>query len=238
MGLLDKLKDIFSEETDEQPEVKSQMLQVEIGKPKEEDSVIDNEVLKKEEIKESKIYFDDKDFDTLVAPKEKPRTYGFKEETKTVKKEFKASPVISPVYGILDKNYHKDDIKNKQKSENYVERSGEKVTIDDIRKKAFGTLEDDIEQDLFKPEPFIIEENEEILKQDLFDELDFNLDGVLDEKEEEEEIKLDYVINIPKEKELLDELKEDEIKTVLEEEELTKDDLFDLIDQMYDKENE
>lgn len=263
MGLFNKIKDIFSEEVDDEP-VKSQMVQVEIGNKADfSENISDNTVLNKEEVKEKKIYFDDEDFDTLVAPKEKPKVYGFKEVTKGEEKEFRASPVISPIYGILDKNYHKEDIKNKAKAHDYVERASTKVGIDEIRRKAFGTLEDVIEEDLFKAEPFVIEEEAEIMEQDLFDELDFNLDGEPDSKEDEE-FKLDYVLNVPKADSLLEDLEEPkkpeleldyvatikkeeplltelteeaELKNVLTED-LNKDDLFDLIDSMYEKEDE
>jgi len=79
------------------------------------------------------------------------------------KKPFTPSPVISPVYGILDKNYRKDDIVDKQgglkrekstkpivhheEKEKIVEKEVAKekvyeVDIDSVRKKAYGTLED------------------------------------------------------------------------------------------------
>lgn len=77
------------------------------------------------------------------------------------KKPFTPSPVISPVYGILDKNYKKDDIVDKQggmkrektvkpvvHSESTIEKEKveEKETvyevdIDSVRKKAYGSLE-------------------------------------------------------------------------------------------------
>ena len=59
-------------------------------------------------------------------------------------RKFKPSPVISPVYGVLDKNYKKEDI---------VIRNEEKkiIDVDSVRKKAFGTLEDDIEKTLNTP---------------------------------------------------------------------------------------
>jgi hypothetical protein len=239
MGLFNKVKekfgDIFSEEVDDEP-VKAQMIPVEIGT--KEEPVSDNTALKNEEVKEKKIYFDDKDFETFVKPKEPPKVYGFKEMKKEESKVFKASPVISPVYGVLDKNYHKDDIKHKAQASDYVQRSPKETSIDDIRKKAYGTLEDTLTEELFKVEPFVMEEEQEKVENDMFDDLDFNLDGVLDQ-EEEKEFELDYVINIPKEKTLLDELKEeDELKNVLEEEKIDKDDLFDLIDSMYEKDDE
>lgn len=58
------------------------------------------------------------------------------------KKKFIPSPVISPVYGILDKNYRKEDVVVKKDSEK------PKINVDVVRKKAFGTLEEDIEKTL------------------------------------------------------------------------------------------
>ena len=70
-----------------------------------------------------------------------------KEEEKEVatKKAFKPSPVISPVYGILDKNYKKEDIVKVEPAKEET-KPKKKIDIEAIRKKAFGTLEDDIER--------------------------------------------------------------------------------------------
>lgn len=80
------------------------------------------------------------------------------------RKPFKPSPVISPVYGILDKNYKKDEIVDKKdgmkrekivkpivhkvedNEENvevdvYEEKNTVTVDIDSVRKKAYGGLE-------------------------------------------------------------------------------------------------
>ena len=74
-------------------------------------------------------------------------------------KTFKPSPVISPVYGVLDLNYTKDDVKEKAKPERepIFSFSSNKLDLDDVRAKAFGLnessnstateIEDDIEQD-------------------------------------------------------------------------------------------
>ena len=51
---------------------------------------------------------------------------------------FKPTPIISPVYGILDKNYHKEDIVSKK--ENTYSPVGEVNSIDAVRQKAYGTL--------------------------------------------------------------------------------------------------
>ena len=62
---------------------------------------------------------------------------------------FKPSPIISPIYGILDKNYKKEDIKSKN-SDGRVGGSFERhrVTVDDVRKKAYGTLTDELVDDM------------------------------------------------------------------------------------------
>ena len=96
-------------------------------------------------------------------------TYERKEE----KSYFKPSPIISPIYGILDKNYKKEDVVQKRevRMSNSFER--DKVSIDDIRKKAYGTLTDDFEEEFRDDEPVkeVSEENEnENLLVDLNDE--------------------------------------------------------------------
>jgi hypothetical protein len=69
MGLLNKIKDIFSEEIDEEP-VKKEMTQVEIGVPKEEVAISENELLKTEEKVKPKIYLMTKTLILLEKPKE------------------------------------------------------------------------------------------------------------------------------------------------------------------------
>ena len=64
---------------------------------------------------------------------------------------FKPSPIISPIYGILDKNYKKEDIVSRSNGE----RSGasferRSVTVDDVRRKAYGTLTDELVDDMDK----------------------------------------------------------------------------------------
>ena len=86
----------------------------------------------------------------MKVEKEKERKvselYPKKEEVKE-KPKFKATPVISPVYGILDKNYHKDEVKEKTE-EVVMKRPSKKVDFETVRKKAFGNLADDIKDNL------------------------------------------------------------------------------------------
>ena len=65
-----------------------------------------------------------------------------------IKPKFKASPVISPVYGILDKNYTKEEVKEKNDDSITMKRPSKKVDFETVRKKAFGNLADEIKDNL------------------------------------------------------------------------------------------
>ena len=58
-----------------------------------------------------------------------------KRDIKSQKKTFKPSPVISPVYGVLDKNYTKDEISSKN---GLLSDYSDKVDIDSVINKAYG----------------------------------------------------------------------------------------------------
>ena len=80
---------------------------------------------------ESKLYGRDNSYNV---PVHEYGTYEKKEE----KIYFKPSPIISPIYGILDKNYKKEDVKEKKEvriTSNYTRSN---VSVDDIRNKAYG----------------------------------------------------------------------------------------------------
>lgn len=143
--------------------------------------------------------------------------------------KFHPSPVISPVYGVLDKNYKKEDI--------IVEKEVKKqIDVDDVRKKAFGTLEEDIEKTLNKPikefyeeekitlEAKPVKKKEEKSIEDLLEESAFDSIELPKEQEEPKPQIKPTVENKPKK-----EVVEDTLES----------DLFDLIDSMYeDKEEE
>lgn len=73
--------------------------------------------------------------------------YPKKEEVRE-KPKFKATPVISPVYGILDKNYRKEEVKEKTEDVSVMKRPSKKVDFETVRKKAFGNLADEIKDNL------------------------------------------------------------------------------------------
>lgn len=178
MKLFDKLKDLFTdteeieEEVDLEEELKEEYKIPQEKLPKVMQEVIEKEEKKKEEVKtfeeppkreERKFSFPidfESDFDI-----KNDRLNILEEEKKTVKKvkeihniepkvdvrdpkRFQASPVISPVYGVLDKNYTKDEVKEKDDESNEIKRASKKVDFESVRKKAFGNLTDEIKDNL------------------------------------------------------------------------------------------
>jgi len=71
-----------------------------------------------------------------------------KKEVVVEKTKFKPTPVISPVYGILDKNYKKDEVIERTEENSTMKRPSKKVDFETVRKKAFGNLSDEIRDNL------------------------------------------------------------------------------------------
>ena len=221
MGLLDKMKSLFTDEVEEP--IKSEVIQVEIPAPTKEE-VKSEEPPKTEpkEVKQEKntqpIFFDDDYFKELEQPKKEVKYSYLKEQTKVKeeKKHFKPTPIISPVYGVLDKNYNKEDIA--QKKETPITYTSTRISIDEVRKKAYGTLEDDLESTLVGNNSILF--NDATKEEDLFDEL---IDEAKPVKEEPINI-IDDDINMIEE--AMEPKKDDPI---------TESELFDLIDSMYEK---
>ena len=234
MGFLDKMKNLFTEEVEETP-IKKDVIQVEIPAPvapeKKEEVVAESEVLVKEEKPQAPVFFDDSDFATLERreapkPKKLEEKYKGKEEEKKI---FKPTPIISPVYGVLDKNYHKEDITPKKKTTTaFYDKAS--LNIDDVRKKAYGTLEDELETiipgedyEIVEEAPIAIEEAHDGMLEDLLDpEYEPRFAAKEEPIEEVEETSDDMF------EELHQELEESE-------DNLTESDLFNLIDSMYDE---
>ena len=80
-------------------------------------------------------------------PKKVAELYPKKEELRE-KPKFKPTPVISPVYGVLDKNYTKEEVREKAEENVEMKRPSKKVDFETVRKKAFGNLTDEIKDNL------------------------------------------------------------------------------------------
>lgn len=181
MKLLDKVKGIlFDEEEIEIPEIKSE--------PKKE---VKKEVVEENPIKEIKIPKDDfkdteyrsestftfpidfEDDEVIVKEEIKPkieekkikkpekRDYSDFLSRKEEKKHFKPTPIISPVYGVLDQNYKKEDVVVKKD----ILRRPNELSLEEVRKRAFGSLEDDIDANLTVTKELKIEDKVEVKKE-------------------------------------------------------------------------
>ena len=108
----------------------------------------------KEEPKEEKVYDNPaKSYDHSYGmddDKIEINGYGNSYSYRNEKTTFKPSPIISPIYGILDKNYKKEDIVQKREIRLTSEYERRNLTVDDVRKKAYGTLSDDLIDDMDK----------------------------------------------------------------------------------------
>lgn len=105
------------------------------------------------------------------------------------KPKFKATPVISPVYGVLDKNYTKEEVKEKDEDNVIMKRPSKKVDFETVRKKAFGNLSDDIKDNLLCEN---CELYKEVKKIQALSEDDLLYDMTVDEDEEKMTINKAY----------------------------------------------
>lgn len=267
MGFFGKIKNMFMEEIEEDEPIKKEIIQVKVAAPEPEvrSEKIEERVSRPEPIEEKiekpifPTYFDDEDFEVLdINKKEEPKI--FRQELKVVrteptfkpkadvyagkkpevaeKKIFRPTPIISPVYGVLDKNYKKEDITNKKVvSLDYSHDTN--INIDDIRKKAYGTLEDELENTLFGRQNVTLTTSIEISDDlyseplDLFETSDKktmdDIDALLNSYTfNDEDNMIEEVLN---KNYGMDEYEVKEEKEV----DIEKDDLFDLIDSMYSK---
>jgi len=71
-----------------------------------------------------------------------------KTESSLEEKKFRPSPIISPVYGVIEGEFRRDAVLPKPAQKESLKNS---VDVDMVRNKAFGTLEDEIESTLVEP---------------------------------------------------------------------------------------
>ena len=192
---------------------------------------------------------------------EKRTDYGRYErvETKeyTEKKKFKPSPIISPVYGVLNQDYRAEDIVNRKEDTS-------NISIEEVRKKAFEPTEakktvsvvlkdEDEDSKITEPVVTFFEEKESIKLNDVKENDYKSIDDLLeaassdtisfDNEEVNDEVSIEDTLEIPKNNNL--DVIEEELEK-LDAEEVPKkniddaldNDLFELIDSMYDDREE
>jgi len=109
----------------------------------------------------------------------------YKEPKKEEKKKFYSSPIISPVYGILDKNYKKEELLAKDENSYEIPRGSKKVDFETIRQKAFGTLADEIKDNLLCDDCELKKASLKIKNDDLM--YDISIEKEEKEKDEQKE---------------------------------------------------
>ena len=180
-------------------------------------------------------------------------SYGGAYERKEDRTHFKPSPIISPIYGILDKNYKKEDVVTKKEIRLTSSYARENLSVDDVRKKAYGSLSDDIENLLVdlsdeadKPTVKEVTMGDAL---EYFEDLglEYNVDYVDANKEKtvvgrRSRDSYDEVLDIKAEEKVVEEVKPVVVKENIEDDPViakvdvsidTEDNLFDLIDSMY-----
>lgn len=277
MKLFEKVKNMFTEEVEEEVKVEQIPMKQKKDNTPEVIASFDDVKIEKDEPKKP-VFFTDHDFDDMKQ-EQKSRSerdlqtkvdydtrssyhnnfndyrtdnnvkrdiyrgnqtniYNDPYKEKKEERVFKPTPIISPVYGILDKNYHKEDIVSKKETSYSVNESSN--SIDSVRKKAYGTLEDELENTLFGSNSILFNKK---------DEQEDKNDGFFDELENEVKPDLlnnygdDYLDSQDKKIQDLEEITMDigkELNSLLtkkdsnKKEDKDEDDLFDLIDTMYE----
>lgn len=208
-----------------------------------------------DDFKNDEVYVREKRVKKEVIPEEKPKEEEKKYNTSLSglyegnldtkkKKEFKPTPIISPIYGILDKNYTKDEIVTKK--EIRISSSPKNVDLDTVREKAYGDLASDITASMYEGEEETNEEGDD--KNLLYDLNSEDSPAVTkvtmgDAEEYYNDLGLEYNIDYKdnaKEKATGRRVKEepteeDKEETKSQKEEAAiEDNLFDLIDSMYE----
>ena len=191
MGLLDKVKNIlFDEEEIEIPEIKAEPKKELKKEPrreikKEEENPIKEIKIPKDDFSDREyksettftfpIDFEDEEIVSVKKEIEKPKVREVREQPKRNekrdysdfltrkedKKHFKPTPIISPVYGVLDQNYKKEDVILKKD----ILRKPNELTIEEVRKRAFGSLEDEIDANLTNTKEIKVTEELKIKKE-------------------------------------------------------------------------
>ena len=115
------------------------------------------------------------------------KPYSNKKETEKTKK-FRPTPVISPVYGVLDKNYKTEEVISKDEDSYTIQRPSKKVDFESVRKKAYGTLSDELKANMMCENCELLKEIKINKKIERLSKEDLLYNMTIEEEETEEEI--------------------------------------------------
>lgn len=178
-----------------------------------------------------------------VPPKE---TYKYMKKVETKTKTFTPSPIISPIYGILDKNYRKEEVK--ENKEIRLTSRPSKVDFDSVRNKAFGDLEYDLFEDV-KEETTVVEPKDIVLEEEKKEKNKQKIEKII-KKEDDSKPAIDKVTLGEADeyyndlglayntdyKDLSKDQSDGKVEETKDKDNNLEDNLFDLIESMYDRE--
>ena len=227
-----KEKEIIRKEPDYE---ETQKIDIEYEEDKTNSDLSERELFRSERTFNFPVDVDEEDEATGFTEKEKDEFFGptsrlrfdeepvRKETRDEPKTKFRPSPVISPVYGILDKDYNVDDVEEINKGDDHS--LNKKVSdYDTVRNKAYKEMDEELEKTLNKSKSIFynLDEKEE----------DVNI-SYGEENAEAKEVEISET-RVKKNKKVVED-SEDEIKTDTNE-------LFNLLDNVttdeYDDDDE
>jgi len=224
-----------------------------------DDDFVTKDYYKEEKVEPKKIYGGEYTNTTLYNANNDKKIYN-KPYGASNDKGFQPTPIISPIYGVLDKNYHKDEvIDKKDRPSSYVSKKN--ADLDSVRQKAYGFSNmnelpsyDEIMNDTE------VEETKDGLLDDIVEESNkpvVDKVSIADAEQYFEDLGLEYNVDYKdavyekangrrtaiheyddeKTQEIIlnDSLtKEEKVESEPEESNLLEDNLFDLVDSMYE----
>lgn len=203
-------------------------------KPSFDESLKRETRIKHDYNEERELYQGKKEVSYVESVNNKPTysyTKSYYEEKET--KGFKPSPIISPIYGILDKNYHKEEVITKK--ETRITSTYNKPDLDSIRNKAFGGDDKEIVEKTKKNDN-ISEKNEKRIYDVNNNKPQVNRVTLADADEYYNDLGLAYNVDYSDAS-----IKESRTSKYNKDKKKNKsnvdDNLFDLIDSMYNRED-
>lgn len=164
---------------------------------------------------------------------ERMTSYKSTVEKKEEPKKFRPSPVVSPIYGVLDKNYSVDDVVDNNLSKT-KEFSYEKkiVDFDSVRNKAYKELDEEIERTMNGSKNIFYNLDEDEAKEENTNTIDDYINEPYDKNENKED---DVIITYNDSEEDEEDFTTPDVSITnpKEEKKEEKEDLFNLIDNMY-----
>ncbi len=244
-------EEILKEE-EQETTIEDHYLEDETYDEPEEDTYVEPEVTYREEYREEKVV-ESNPYHGKVEYRETHVPYEGKENRE--KQGFTLSPIISPVWGVLDKNYRKEEIVSK-KEIRLTQTSSKKADLDLVREKAYGDLAQDIsasiEDNVFEKPKNEKTEPPKTEKEDLLYDLNEDESPTVKQVtvgDAEEyfhdlglEYNVDYKVETEPPKEEVKEVKAEapkveapkEVEKKVNQEDEDDKNLFDLIDSMYE----